>query len=327
MKSGEGWMKETTVELDARLILLAIFLSASLFLIDISTPLGVAGGVPYIAVVLLTLWLPGTRSTLFFATLCTGLTILGFYWSPAGGELWKVLANRFLALFVIWVTATLSLYRKLAERELHKGEEQLKASLEEKEVLLEEVHHRVNNNLQLISSFLALRSRQVSRVDQLVEKVQDQIQAIALVHENVYASENLHRMDVGRYLQELADYLINAHQFGEIQVDLKITSEVGFIEVDKAIPCGLILHELITNCFKHAFPERKAGTIWINFFSHNGSFILSVKDDGVGFDGIDFQNLRSPGLALVNTLATQLKGELVHTDRNTFQLKFPVFQK
>ena len=116
---------ETREKPNVWFLLLSTLLAVVVFLVDLSIPLGVAGGVPYVAVVLLSLWLPGKRYTILVATLCTGFTILGLYWSAPGGEIWKALANRFLAVFAIWVTATLSLQRKRAEEALRKAEKQL----------------------------------------------------------------------------------------------------------------------------------------------------------------------------------------------------------
>ncbi len=121
---------EIREKLNVWLLFLSALLTVVVFLVDLSIPLGIAGGVPYIAVVLVSLWLPGKRYTVAVAAFCTGLTILGFFWSPTGGELGKVLANRVLALFAIWVTASLSLQRKRTEQDLHDSEEQSRAIVE-----------------------------------------------------------------------------------------------------------------------------------------------------------------------------------------------------
>ncbi len=131
---------ERRKKLTAWLIVLSVLLSGALFFVDLSIPLGVAGAVPYVIVVLVSLWLPGKGYTISLTVLCTVLTILGYFWSPPGGELWKVFANRFLAVFAIWVVATLSLLRKQAVKDLRKHQENLQDLVAERTIELREVN-------------------------------------------------------------------------------------------------------------------------------------------------------------------------------------------
>ncbi len=552
-------------------VVLAIFLAGGIFLLDLLAPLGVAGAVPYVALVLVSLSLPHRKHTQAAATLASVLTVLGFFFSPAGGTLWVVLANRSLALFAIWVTATLGLLHKQAEQalrqseaslagaqrishlgswqwnpsdgsvlgsaelyrifgfdpertpsdydtfmdrihpkdrtaleqvlndavqekkpfsmeyrinrpdgsvrivlsqgehmpvkkdqpswmvgtvqditerkraeqalrqqaqvidqihdsvvstdlddyitswnkgaeklygyraeevlgkhislvyldrdrqlsqkqlidpllELEEGglevqrrrksgelfdihlslsllhddkgtpigrigyslditerkraEEQIKTSLREKEVLLQEVHHRVKNNLQVIVSLLNLQAARVTdrQAREMFTESRSRVRAIALMHETLYQSKDLSRIDFGEYSHTLAANLFASYGVDPEVISWRINVENGFLGVDTAIPCGLIVSELISNSLKYAFPAGKHGEICIDFRRDDGNkCILVVKDNGIGLPKeFDLRKLESLGLQLVCTLTDQLDGslELDCTEGTEFRITF-----
>jgi two-component sensor histidine kinase len=203
---------------------------------------------------------------------------------------------------------------KLVE-EMRLAERQIMASLREKEVLLKEIHHRVKNNLQVISSLFNLQSRLIKDAEALraLRESQNRVKSMAFVHEKLHQSKDLARIDVGGYLQLLANNL--AQSFGgELRrhsVGMNILCKDISLNVDIAIPMGLIVNEIVSNCYKHAFPEGKTGSIEISLQKLNGELELSVRDDGVGFpENIDFKNTESLGLQLINSLVGQIQGDI-----------------
>jgi PAS domain S-box-containing protein len=195
------------------------------------------------------------------------------------------------------------------------AEEQIKRSLKEKEVLLREIHHRVKNNMQIISSLLSLQS-QYTEDDQLREAFKDsqnRIQSMAIVHEKLYQSEDFASIDFKEYVESLTRSLFQSSRIDIGRITLKV--EVGDVPLgsDYVIPCGLIINELISNCLKHAFPGNKKGEITIKLNRCNEKEIeLVVADNGVGMPGnIDIENTKSLGLRLVTILAEdQLRGRI-----------------
>ncbi len=211
--------------------------------------------------------------------------------------------------------------RKLAE-------ERLLASLREKEVLLKEVHHRVKNNLQVISSLLNLESQRVQdlQVLEAFRETQNRVRSMALVHERLYRSTDLARVDFGEYIRNLVASLISSYHTPAQGFSYEVNAEDAFLGVDVAIPCGLILTELVSNAFKHAFPAGKKGEILISFHRRgDGAYALRIKDNGVGLPpGLDIRNTGTLGLQLVHTLTRQLGGalELNLGEGNEFTLTF-----
>ena len=193
------------------------------------------------------------------------------------------------------------------------AEEQIKASLDEKEVLLKEVHHRVKNNLQVISSLLNLQSNNIQNQSDkvLFANTEQRVHAMAIVHEKLYQSPDLARIDFAEYLQDLTDDLITAYRPAP-GVTVSIAADPVFLGVDQAIPCGLIVNELISNALKYAFPEARSGVIEVSLQAENDAITLTISDNGIGLpDHIDLQNPDTLGLNLINGLAGQLNGEVV----------------
>lgn len=198
--------------------------------------------------------------------------------------------------------------------ERRRAAERLRASLLEKEVLLKEVHHRVKNNLQVVSSLLYLQSRQFQEtgLQRVFEDSQNRVRAMALVHERLYRSSDLTQIDFGDYLRTLATEMLRSHGVRPGAVQLKIRVDSLMLDLESAIPCGLIVHELLSNSLKHAFPDERRGEIRIGLECVDGDVALAVADDGVGV-AADFDPERSPslGLQLVSDLVhRQLKGRL-----------------
>jgi PAS domain S-box-containing protein len=213
-------------------------------------------------------------------------------------------------------------------RERRRAEEQIKASLAEKEILLKEVHHRVKNNLQIISSLLYLQSTITEHggaVSALMES-RARIKSMALIHERVYASADLTSVDMGKYTRNLVSDLHQSHLPEDSLIRLKFNLEDIPLGITEAIPCGLIINELVTNALKHAFPKGGEGEITIQLHKIESNRIaLTVSDNGIGFpEQTDFRKSSSLGLTLINSLVEQLRGE-IELDRSkgtTFTIRF-----
>jgi two-component sensor histidine kinase len=219
-----------------------------------------------------------------------------------------------------------ALQGEITERK--RAEEQIKTSLREKEILLQEIHHRVKNNLQVISSLLYLQSTSIEDQQSLeiLQDSQNRVRTMALVHERLYQSEDLAKISLAEYIRNLANNLFQSYDIHPGAIKLKVNVGEVHLGIDTAIPCGLIVNELVSNCLKHAFPDGRAGEIRIEFWADgDGRYNLIVSDDGVGFpQDIDFRTTSSLGLQLVNNLTTQLRGTigLDRTGGTAFKIAF-----
>ena len=204
------------------------------------------------------------------------------------------------------------LQMELLERQ--RIEAQIKASLQEKEVLLKEIHHRVKNNLQIISSLLDLQAGAISdpRAIAILRDSQNRVNSMGLIHERLYQAEDLARVDFAEYIQDLVNNLFYSYSIDVSTTRLTVDVADVALDVDRGIPCGLLINELVSNSLKHAFPDGRGGEIRIDLRQEEDKFILVVKDDGVGIpEEIDLQNSPSLGLKLVSTLVGQLRGRVV----------------
>jgi len=212
-------------------------------------------------------------------------------------------------------------------RELATANQELSDSLEEKESLLKEIHHRVKNNLQVIASILSLQIRTgvTPDVAGVLQECRDRIRSISLLHESLYQADSLAFVDLGHYLQNVAATLQRFHGRGErIEMRYDLDSVVG--DADTAIPLGLIVNELATNAFKHAFPEGRSGHFSLALTAlADGGIALEVRDDGVGMPaGFDPEHSSSLGLRLVQLFVRQLHGEMdwrSDADGTVFQIR------
>lgn len=207
------------------------------------------------------------------------------------------------------------------------AEKKLKSSLQDKDLLLREIHHRVKNNLQIISSLLNLQSRYIQDEDALdvFTESQNRVKSMAIIHEKLYKSRSMSKIDFEEYITDLTDSIFYSYHVNPSKVVLVKDIDRIFFDVDTAIPCGLIINELITNCVKHAFPGDIKGTITIELLRVGEDYLLNVADNGAGFpEEIDFQNTESLGLQLVNNLVNQLDGtiELDRSNGTRFKILF-----
>jgi len=216
------------------------------------------------------------------------------------------------------------------EERVRQRTSELTGALKEREILLQEVHHRVKNNLQVISSLLNMQARKLEdRASRdAVEECQTRVQAIALIHEKLYQSKDYERVPFSEYARSLASNVFHAAGVSPSAVSLDLAIEDLVLAVDKAIPCGLVLNELITNALKHGFADGRSGTIRVELARlEDGRLRLAVRDNGIGLpEGVDIWKLDSLGLQLVRTLAEQLDAVLEVDGRAgaSFQLTFPV---
>ncbi len=203
------------------------------------------------------------------------------------------------------------------------AEEQIRASLKEKEVLLKEIHHRVKNNLQIICSLLNLQSNEIEdpAASQKFKESQNRVKAMALIHERLYQSGDLARIDFAGYVQNLTGHLLRSYRVSAnvIRLDLQVDSVP--MNLDVAIPCGLIINELVSNSLKYAFPKGKGGEILIRFADENGQGMrLIVRDNGIGLPvEANPENTESLGLKLVRSLTDQLGGSVAYRSKDGFE--------
>jgi PAS domain S-box-containing protein len=192
-------------------------------------------------------------------------------------------------------------------------QQRMELSLKEKEILLKEVHHRVKNNMQVISSILNLQSSYVS--DEyaltLLKESQNRIKTMAYIHESLYQNKSFTSVNFSEYVHTLVKNIVQSYSASAEKIKLALNVDKVTLSLDSSIPAGLIINELITNSIKHAFPGSRQGEIIFNLRTENNFVILELKDDGVGFaEGVDFENSHSLGLQLVNTLIEQIEGKL-----------------
>jgi len=217
---------------------------------------------------------------------------------------------------------------ELAER--HRIEAQIKGSLEEKEVLLKEIHHRVKNNLQVISSLLDLQASNISdqHTVSMFRDSQNRVNSMGLIHERLYQAEDLARIDFADYLKELTANLRYSYVRDGMEVQIDTVADSIYLDVDTSIPCGLIINELVSNSLKYAFPERKNGLIRIELNKITDSQLeLLVRDNGIGLpEDIDLRKTTSLGLKLVHTLTRQLRGKIDVEGQGgaQFKIRFPL---
>ena len=189
----------------------------------------------------------------------------------------------------------------------------IRNSLKEKEVLLQEVHHRVKNNLQVISSILNLQSSFVDdeRTLELLEESQSRIKTMSYIHETLYQTSDFSSIEFTDYISSLARNLILSYSRSDVQVELDTKFDKIFLDLDQAIPCGLIINELVSNALKYAFPDRDKGTLTLNITEKEGKIAMLVADDGIGLPkDFKYEDSDSLGIYLVYALVEQLDAEI-----------------
>lgn len=216
------------------------------------------------------------------------------------------------------------------------AEAEIKKSLKEKETLLKEIHHRVKNNLTVISSLLNLQSHYIKDKDDLImfKESQSRAKSMALIHQRLYDSSDLKRIDFGDYIKTLANEMFHTYITDSSRIKLNLNVEDVMLDINTAIPLGLILNELLTNSMKYAFPSSelsnkfnstKKGNINVNLLKNKNGYVLSVEDDGIGFpENINLENTDSLGLQLINSLTNQINGKirLKRNNGTSFKIDF-----
>jgi two-component sensor histidine kinase len=215
--------------------------------------------------------------------------------------------------------------------------QQLQNALRQREVLLQEVHHRVKNNMQTVASLLRLQARAVTdeQTLKLFKECQERIEAMALIHEMLYQSPNMHEIAAIGYFHRLTENLLRSHRTTADSVNLKLDIANVLLDLNAAIPCGLIVNELVTNSLQHAFPDQGVGEIFIQLMKNTeitssdaaaDSLTLIVSDNGIGLPpGVDIRQVQSSlGLQLVRSLTRQLNSTLdINTNNGTmFRITF-----
>jgi len=206
----------------------------------------------------------------------------------------------------------MGLFLDITERK--ETEKALSSSLKEKEVLLREIHHRVKNNMQIVISLLNLQARQIKdkQILEIFQESQNRIKAMALIHETLFQSPDLSRVDSGIYINKLANALFQVFGTRHQQIELIVAAEGIFLAIDDAVPIGLVINELLTNALKYAFPDDREGRIKIIMQIIRDKIELSVTDNGRGLpEAVNFEDTKTLGLILVKGLVEdQLEGEL-----------------
>ena len=206
---------------------------------------------------------------------------------------------------------------------------QIEKSLKEKETLLKEIHHRVKNNMQVVSSLLFMQARKTNdaEVKGILLESQNRIKSIALVHERMYQSEDLEQIDYNDYIRKITRHLFESYLVDPTHISLSIGSEIVYLPIDKAVPCSLVINELVTNAVKYAFPQGRKGSICIDFQRQKDRYVLVFRDDGIGMpQGLDKTHSDTIGLELIRGLVRQLNGtiELDRTAGAAYTITFPV---
>jgi PAS domain S-box-containing protein len=192
-------------------------------------------------------------------------------------------------------------------------EEKIKKSLQEREILLKEIHHRVKNNMQIISSLLNLQSEYLKDKTAItaLKECQGRIMSMAMIHENLYRSNILTGIEFNGYVDHIIKNIFHTHNISFDKFKVNIIAQDIILNIDTAIPTGLIINELVTNSIKHAFPGRETGEITIQLEQEQDEYYLKVADNGIGISSnLDVNHTSTLGLLLVNSLVSQLDGNL-----------------
>ena len=200
-------------------------------------------------------------------------------------------------------------------------QEQMRETISEKEILLQEVHHRVKNNLQVISSILNLQSSYVKDENSLsiLRESQNRIKSMSFIHESLYQTKDFAHIEFRDYILSLSKNLIHSYSLSKDKITLRTKLSQIFLSLDQAIPCGLIVNELVSNSLKYAFEKDKEGEIFISLEENKNILTLVIGDNGIGLPpGFDYENSESLGLQLVYTLVDQLDATIkVETTNGT----------
>ena len=232
---------------------------------------------------------------------------------PENAKDWFAFLSILLAVYLLGGVFGKNLLK--AHHKLYKSRREVQARIEEKETLLKEVHHRVKNNLQTVSSLLSLQSRAVEdvKISNIIKSSQNRVVSMAMVHEMLYKRDDyLSKVALKPYVEELCEYLIRSIKGSSNTIDLKLDIADIKLSIDTVIPLGLIINETVTNALKYGFPEETTGQILIKLSSlKENKFELYLGDDGIGFpEDVNPKNSKSLGLKLIHNLSRQLRGTI-----------------
>ncbi len=201
---------------------------------------------------------------------------------------------------------------------IKENEFRLKQSLKEKELMLQEIHHRVKNNMQVVSSLLSMQSFNIKnkKVLDIFKSIQNRICSMARVHEDLYQSDDFGDVEVEKYIRDLIEHLYDSYRINQDKISLELSLNNVVLDIGTAMPLGIILNELITNTFKYAYPKDKKGKIVISLHQENNHYILIVKDEGIGFPEEVFEKAATLGFQLIHGLVQQLNGEIMCSIEN-----------
>ncbi len=312
-------------------IIIAVLMTIAIFMIDIHTPLWYDAWLLYL-VPLFFMYQTAERPYLY-SVIVSLLTAAGlFFPHPYSTPLMHSAVNRITGILGGWGVSVLLMRLKhlhvsllQSHNELEKRVEErtgeLSQSLREKEALLREIHHRVKNNMAVVSSLLSLEARKIkdAGVRSLFEESQQRVRSMALVHEKLYQTKDLSSINFEDYIKSIVSEIISTYRIDTSAIAAEINIEGIELDLESAVPCGLIINELLTNAFKHAFPKNRKGLLSVNFTKTDGAFTLTIKDNGVGLpEGFDYKGASTLGLQLVNILTDQLGGTLrIKSDKGT----------
>ena len=223
-----------------------------------------------------------------------------------------------LLVFILFMAFLGRIFGNLFFEKLHRlyrSKEELEQKVEEKEMLLKEVHHRVKNNLQTVSSLLRMQGRSIEDAQTLsqIRSSQNRVVCMAMVHEMLYQREDLSCIEYSTYVHQLGDYLVKSIKGPESNIRLNIDIPEIELGIDTAIPLGLLINEAVTNALKYGFEGRDSGEISISLEKEDKhEFVLRIGDDGIGYpESMDYQSSKSLGLKLIHNLSRQLKGSVI----------------
>ncbi|MGC9517817.1 MAG: PAS domain S-box protein [Methanomicrobiales archaeon] len=208
----------------------------------------------------------------------------------------------------------------------HRAEEKIKESLAEKKILLQEIHHRVKNNMQIISSLLNLQTQYLDDKEAInvLKESQNRVKSMAMIHEKLYLTRDFSQINFGEYIRSLVSDLYYSYAVKSSKIKPVIIAEDIILGIETAIPCGLIINELVSNTLKYAFPGDKTGNLSVVFRRINGKYELIISDEGIGLpDDFDIKETKTLGLKLVNSLVDQIDGDIhIEKDQTSFHITF-----
>jgi two-component sensor histidine kinase len=212
------------------------------------------------------------------------------------------------------------------------AEEQALSSLNHREILLSEIHHRVKNNLAIVTALIELQTFYIEdyKTVQILKESQHRIKSIALLHEKLYENKSLKNVDISSYTNELINFIKHSLSNRDKIIKIHITVENINIDMERAMPFGLLLNELITNSYKHAFNDKETGNIWLSLNEEGNHYTLKYEDDGPGFETIKKTHTKTLGLNLIESFCMQLNGNFSYKTSNNrivFEFEFPTLKQ